>query len=344
LGLRHKINPSIHSKPHRVQPSALSMKSIRIEQFGPSSVLQAAVGPALSAGPGQIRVALKAIGVNPVDTYIRSGGYAFKPELPYTPGSDGAGIVVELGPGVSGFSTGQRVYLTGSLTGTYAEEALCEPKHLHPLPDHISFEQGAALGIPYATAFYALYFRARAVPGETVLIHGASGGVGLAAVQIARSMGLRVFGTGGSDSGREEILRQGAHVAFNHTQTGYEAEITAQTDGLGLDVVVEMLANVNLDRDLKLLAPNGRVVVIGSRGPVEIHPRDAMIRNAEIRGVLLAGATEKELASIHAALYAGLEAGVLRPVIGRRFALIEAAAAHDAVLTPGALGKIILVP
>jgi NADPH2:quinone reductase len=279
-----------------------------------------------------------------VDTYIRSGGYALKPELPYTPGSDAAGVVLELGPGVSGFSPGQRVYLTGSLTGTYAEEALCAPKHLHPLPDHTSFEQGAALGIPYATAFYALYFRARAVPGETVLIHGASGGVGLAAVQIARSMGLRVFGTGGSESGREEILRQGAHAAFDHTRAGYEAEITARTEGPGLDVIVEMLANVNLDRDLKLLAAHGRVVVIGSRGPVEIHPRDVMTRNAEIRGVLLAGATEKELASIHAALYAGLESGILRPVIGRRFALDEAAAAHNAVLAPGALGKIILVP
>jgi NADPH2:quinone reductase len=320
------------------------MKSIRIEQFGPSSVLRAQTVPELLAGPGEIRVGLKAVGVNPVDTYIRSGGYAVKPALPYTPGSDGAGVVLEVGPGVSGFHPGQRVYLTGSLTGTYAQEALCAPKHLHPLPDPVSFEQGAALGVPYATAFYALYFRARALPGETLLVHGASGGVGLAAVQIGRAMGLRVFGTGGSDPGREEILRQGAHAAFDHTRAGYEEEIAAQTGGSGLDVILEMLANVNLGRDLPLLAPNGRVAVVGSRGPVEIQPRDVMTRNADIRGVLLAGATEKELVSIHAGLCAGLESGGLRPVIGRRFALDDAAAGHDAVLAPGALGKIILVP
>ena len=320
------------------------MKSIRIEQFGPSSVLRAQTVPELLARPGEIRVGLKAIGVNPVDTYIRSGGHAVKPALPYTPGGDGAGVVLEVGPDVSGFHPGQRVYLTGSLTGTYAEEALCAPKHLHPLPDPVSFEQGAALGVPYSTAFYALYFRARALPGETLLVHGASGGVGLAAVQIGRAMGLRVFGTGGSETGREEILRQGAHAAFDHTRAGYEEEILAQTGGSGLDVILEMLANVNLGRDLQLLAPHGRVAVVGSRGPVEIHPRDAMTRNADIRGVLLAGATEKELASIHAGLYAGLEIGALRPVIGRRFALDDAAAAHDAVLAPGAHGKIILVP
>jgi NADPH:quinone reductase len=320
------------------------MKAIRVQEFGPPEVLQLADVPDPQAGPGQVVVRLHAIGVNPVETYIRSGSYAKLPALPYTPGGDGAGIIEHVGEGVSELEPGRRVYLAGSLSGTYAEKTVCDPAQVHALPHAITFEQGAALGVPYATAHFALFTRGKVQPGENVLVHGASGGVGLAAVRFAKAAGLRVLGTAGTEEGRRLVQAQGAAEVVDHTARDYAAELLAHTDGRGFDVIIEMLANVNLARDLTLLALRGRVVVVGSRGPIEINPREIMARNADVRGVMLFGATTDELAAAHAAIHTGLESGALRPVVGRRFPLGQASKAHHAVLAPGALGKIVLVP
>ena len=164
-----------------------------------------------------------------------------------------------------------------------------------------------------------------AKPGETVLVHGASGGVGTAAVQLARAHGLRVFGTAGSDEGLKLAREQGAHEVFDHRAPDHFEQIMKATGGHGVDVIVEMLANVNLGKDLTILAKGGRVVIIGSRGRVEINPRDTMQRDADVRGMVLPNTPPAELASIHAALVAGLENGTLRPVIGKEFPLAEAA-------------------
>lgn len=320
------------------------MKAIQVESFGAPEVLQLAELPDPQPAAGQVLVRIRAAGVNPVDTYIRAGTYARKPALPYTPGLDGAGTVERLGEGVSGLVVGQRVYVAGSISGTYAELALCSAGQVHPLPETVSFAQGAALGTPYVTAHFALFHRSRAQKGETVLIHGASGGVGLAALQLALAAGLTVFGTAGSEVGRVLLVEQGAHAVFDHSKLGYLEEITAATGGRGVNVILEMLANVNLGHDLTILAPNGRVAVIGSRGPVEINPRDVMARNADILGVMLFGAPAEVIADIHRALRAGLESEALRPVVGREIPLAEAAEAHRAVMASGAAGKIVLVP
>jgi NADPH2:quinone reductase len=200
------------------------------------------------------------------------------------------------------------------------------------------------MGTPYATAYRALLQRAGAKRGETVLVHGASGGVGTAAVQLARAHGLRVFGTAGSEGGLKLAREQGADELFDHRAPEHFEQIMKATDGHGVDVIVEMLANVNLGKDLTILAKGGRVVIIGSRGPVEINPRDTMQREADIRGMILPNTPPPEMASIHAALVAGLENGTLRPVIGKEFSLANAAEAHRAVMESGALGKIVLVP
>jgi NADPH2:quinone reductase len=320
------------------------MKAIRVQQFGEPQVLQIAEVPDLVPGPGQIVVSVRAAGVNPVETYIRAGQYAKLPPLPYTPGTDAAGVIAALGEGTAGWSVGQRVYVAGSLTGTYAEQTLCESRHVHSLPDSVSFAQGAALGVPYATAHFALFHRGQARAGETVLIHGATGGVGLAAVQLARAAGLTVLATGGTETGRTLVGREGAHAVFDHQADDYLDQIRTATDGRGVDLIVEMLANENLGKDLPLLAPSGRVIVVGSRGPVEINPRDLMARNADIRGVMLFGTPPDLLTSIHAALVEGLEAGTLHPVIAREFTLAEAPLAHSAVMSRGAAGKIVLIP
>jgi NADPH2:quinone reductase len=203
-------------------------------------------------------------------------------------------------------------------------------------------DKGASLGVPYATAYRALFQRAGATAGETVLVHGATGGVGIAAVEFARARGLFVIGTGGTDKGLVTVREHGAHVLMNHRTPDYAKDIMNATSGRGVDVIVEMLANVNLDRDLSLLAKHGRVIVVGNRGRIEINPRDAMARDAAILGMTLFNATETDLREIHAAIVAGLASGALNPVVGRELPIAEAPRAHDAVMEPGAHGKIVL--
>lgn len=320
------------------------MKAIRVHEFGDPSVLKLEDVPDPTPAAGQVVVRLKAIGVNPVETYIRKGIYGPRP-FPFTPGSDGAGEVEAVGAGVTSVKPGDRVYINAAVNGAYAEKALCGEASVHRLPPNISFEQGAALGVPYATAYRALWYRARAQPGETVLIHGATGGVGVAAVQIARAIGLTVIGTGGTDRGRDMILKEGAHHALDHTAGDYLDQLKSLTHGKGVDLILEMLANVNLAKDLTVLAKHGRVVVIGNRGTVEINPRETMARDADIRGMTLFNATETELRGIHSALVAGLENGTLRPIVGKNLPLADAATAHEEVMKPsGAFGKLVLVP
>ena len=324
------------------------MKAIRVHQFGPPEVLQLETLPDLSPGPGQVLVRIRASGVNPVDTYIRAGNYGGLPALPYIPGSDAAGTVEAVGDQVPEWRAGDRVYIGGTIAGralgAYAEFALCDRRQVHRLSDRVSFEQGAAVNVPYATAYRALVHKAHAQPGEAVLIHGASGGVGLAAVQLALALGLRVIATAGSERGLHVVREQGAHVVLDHRQPDYLDSLADFTVGRGVDVVLEMLANVNLAHDLAVLGKNGRVVVIGNRGSIEINPREIMRREASVAGVFLFNATPDELLSIHAALEAGLANGTLRPVVNQQFALADAARAHVAILQPGACGKIVLIP
>jgi NADPH2:quinone reductase len=319
------------------------MKAIVVREFGDPDVMKLEDIPTPKPGPGQILVRIKAAGVNPADTYARAGAGLAKPPLPYTPGTDGAGAVEAVGPGVTHVKPGQRVYTARSVSGTYAEYALALSSQVHPLPERISFSQGAGLYVPYATAWRALTHFAKARAGETLLVHGASGGVGIAAAQTARAMGMTIIGTAGTERGRELALKEGAHHVVDHRATGYPEEILRLTGGRGVDVILEMLANVNLGADLKLLAQRGRVVVIGSRGDVTITPRDLMGRDGAIYAMLLWNISEEDAASTHAALAAGLENGTLRPVVGVEMALGEAPKAHRKVMEPGAFGKIVLL-
>ncbi len=320
------------------------MKAIRVHEFGGPEVLRHEEVDAPQPGTDEVLVRVRAAGVNPVDTYIRSGAHAVKPGLPYTPGLDAAGVVEAVGEGVTRFSAGERVYTAGAVSGTYAELALCKESQVYALPERTSFSQGAGLFTPYATAYRALFNRGRGVAGESVLVHGASGGVGTAAVQLARAAGFKVIGTGGTEEGRRLVAEQGAHHVLDHHAPDYLAQLTSLTGGNGVDIILEMLSNVNLGKDLDVLAKGGRVVVIGSRGPVEINPRALMMRDASIHGLTLFNATPRELEGIHAAIRAGLEAGTLNPVVGRELPLADAARAHEAVLEAGAHGKIVLIP
>jgi NADPH:quinone reductase len=320
------------------------MKAILVKEFGGPEVMKLEEVPDLIPGRHQVLVRLEASGVNPVDAYMFSGNYARKPALPATPGMDGAGVVAAVGMGVKKVKKDSRVYVESPASGTYARFCLADAANVHPLPSNVTFVQGAALGVPYATAHRALFGKAKAKKGETVLVHGASGGVGIAAVQLALAAKLRVIGTAGSEQGLQLVKEQGANEVLDHKNPNYLEELKTITGGKGVDIILEMAAHVNLGRDLPLLALHGRVVVIGSRGPVEINPRDLMGRDGSIMAFTLFNATAEEKAEIHLDLIKGLKNKSLRPVIGKEFPLDQAAEAHKLVMQSGSFGKIVLIP
>lgn len=324
------------------------MKAIRAHSFGGSDVLQMDDVDDPVPGPGEVVIDVRAAGVNPADTYMRNGTYAIVPDLPYVPGGDAGGVVSAIGAGVSDFAVGDRVFvgtaMSFDLTGCYAEKVRRKASEVLPLPDGVGFAEAAAFGVSYATAHYALFARGGARTGETVFIHGASGSVGTSAIQLAKRAGLTVIGSGGTARGLDLIGAEGADHAVDHTSENYLAEVTDLTAGKGPDLVLEMLANVNLAADMDVAAKYGRIIIIGNRGDITITPRVAMMKELDIRGIALWNATREQMAPIMQDIMAGVAEGALRPIIGREMPLSEAAAAHEAVLEPGAYGKIVLVP
>ncbi len=318
------------------------MHAIRVHAFGGPETLQLTTCAQPEPGAGEVLIRLHAAGVNPVETYIRAGAYPVLPSLPWTPGHDGAGEVAGLGAGVTDLSLGDRVYVAGSLTGTYAEACVSARQTVHRLPEQLGFEQGAGIGVPCTTAWHALFQRGSARPGETVLIHGATGAVGIAAVQMACAAGMRVLATGGSESGRQRLLTLGADAVFDHHDPQHLDAIQAVCNGNGVDVILEMLANVNLGDDLSILAHGARVLVIGNRGDVTINPRHLMQRRASVIGVALAHVTPLEYREAHAAMGALIRSGLLSPIVADVLPLARAADAHVQVMTDGGFGKLVL--
>lgn len=299
------------------------MRAIQVKEFGGPEAMRLVELPDPVPTGDQILIKLETIGVNPVDTYLRSGKYPKLPPLPYTPGSDGAGTKVK---------TGERVYLSRSLTGTYAEMCLAAPDQVHPLPDNCSFLEGAALGVPASTAYHALFHKAEIRTGQRVLIRGASGAVGLAAVQLAKGYGCWVAGTASTPEGQKLVKEQGADQVTGHDET----------EG-PFDAILEMLANSGLGLDLRQAAPRGVIVVVGNRGEITIDPRLTMTGDLTVKGMSLANATLDELRNIHRGIGKALQDGILRPIIRKTYPLAQAAQAHRDVLEPGAAGKLVLV-
>ena len=322
------------------------MKAIVVSEFGEPEVLQLQDVPDLVPGEGEVVVQIRAAGVNPVETYRRAGTPPYNAgPMPYTPGTDGAGEVVALGAGVSKWKIGDRVYVYAPKgSGTYAQMTRCDQNEIYALPDSVTFEQGAALGVPYATAHRALFGKAGAKSGEFVFIHGATGGVGTAAIQLALAAGCKVGGSAGSAEGEQWLESLGVRYTTNHNAPDYMSDVLGMTCGRGSDVILEMRADVNLSRDPEVLAPFGRIVVIGNRGKAEVDPRAWMSRDASIFGMTLFNVSPPQLQEIHADLGEGLRSGALKPLIGATFSLEDAAKAHVAIMESGARGKIVLVP
>ena len=324
------------------------MKAIRAHSFGGPEVFQLDEIDDPVPGPNEVVIEMRAAGVNPADTYMRNGTYAIVPDLPYIPGGDAAGVVLAVGANVKNFVVGDHAVvgtaMSMDLTGCYAERIKRPESEVLHLPENVTFAEAAAFGVSYTTAHYGLFERGGARAGETVFIHGASGSVGTSAIQLAKRAGLTVIGSGGTEKGLDLIRAEGADLAVNHTQDGYLDEVTAFTKGEGPKLVLEMLADVNLAADMDLVAKYGRIIIIGNRGDITITPRVAMMKELDIRGIALWNASQDQIAPLVEDILAGVAEGALRPIIGREMPLAEAAAAHVAVLEPGAYGKIVLVP
>ncbi|XP_021921683.1 quinone oxidoreductase-like isoform X2 [Zootermopsis nevadensis] len=318
------------------------MRALRIHKFGGPDNLKLENVPIPSVGDSEVLVCVNAAGINPVDTYIREGAYAALPKLPAILGREVAGIVEEVGEGVKSMKKGDRVFALLTENGGYAEYVACEEENVYPLSEKLTFSQGSGLYIPYFTAYRALVTKCHIKPGEILLVHGASGAVGIAAVQIAKAYGLIVAGTAGTIEGMELVKKVGADHVFNHREKGYLNNAVAAIGGHGFNVVLENLANINLGADLTVLNQQARVAVVGCRGTVEVNPRSLMLTEGSIIGVMLAGATKEETQETAEVILKGIESGWVNPVIAREYTLDEAAEAHhDIIHNIGARGKLV---
>jgi NADPH2:quinone reductase len=319
------------------------MKAIVVQEPGGPELLKIEEVPDPTPGPGQIVIQIGAAGVNPFETLRRAGTPPYNTgPYPYTPGCDGAGEVVAVGPD-SKWKVGDRVFTWSPKgSGTYAELMLCDQDDAYPLADGITFQQGAALGVPYATAHRAMFGKANGKPGEFVFIHGATGGVGVAAIQLAQRAGLKVGGSAGDSDGEAFLESLGVRYTTNHKAPDHLSDVLGMTCGAGCDIILEMAAQVNLGKDPQVLAPNGRIVVIGSQGEVTVNPRDWMSREAAVFGMSLFNTPPAQIKEILSDISAGIAEGQLSPVIGQEFALEDAPKAHAAILESGARGKIVL--
>jgi len=333
-------------KKNSKQIEIRNMESIIVTECGAPEVLVIHQVDIPKPGPNEVLIRVESVGVNPVDTYIRNGGHQLS-KVPYTPGKDCSGVITEVGENVNQFKVDDRVWTSSSRTGVYAQYSVIPMTDVHLLPEHVSFDEGAGLFVPYGTAYHGIYHRGNVESGNTVLIHGASGGVGIALLQLlVRIPDVVIIGTAGTDEGLELVKNNGAHRTFNHRQEGYMAKILESTGGKGIDVIFEMLANVNLSEDLKIMSMRGRTVVIGSRGPIQIAPRELMMKRSDIRGLALGTIDEEEKREIIEAIQSGLQEGYLKPIIWKIYSLHDAPKSHHEIINTesGAKGKIILKP
>ena len=323
------------------------MKAVRIHAYGGPDVLVYEEVDAPRPGPGQVLVSLRAIAVNPVDAAVRAHRFQTPKEPPRIIGSDGAGVVTALGPDVTTVAPGDEVMFTGlgiGSEGSYAEYALIAEAQAVVKPASLSFEEAAAMSLVFPTAHYALVRRAQTQPGETVLVQGGAGGIGSAAVQIARALGARVLATVSTEEDARAVEDLGAEHAIVRTAVDVGAEAKRLTDGRGADVIVEPAAADNMDTDMAALAKGGRIVVVGLGNADRLTvPAGAGGLDAGLLFMSSSNAGRAGTALILSELAAMAAAGSVRAVIGTVLPLAEARRAHE-LLEQHHFGKIVLVP
>lgn len=324
------------------------MKAVQINEFGGPEVLKTVEIDEPIPSKNEVKVKIYVTGLNPNEAYTITGTYGYKkPKLPYTPGFDATGVVEEVGESVEEFKEGDRVFISAFSanrnTGTYAEKVVVDAKNVYKLPENISFKKGAALGIPAFTAYRALFQKAKIKAGETVLIHGASGAVGSIALQMAKALGAIVIGTSSTESGRETILELGADYALNHINQNNKKDLLEITKDNGPDVIIEMLANANLETDMQVISNQGRIIIVGSRDTIEVNPRHLMSNEATVTGMTFTFPTEEEMNELYYGVSALLKTGVIDPLIGEEFTLDQPVEAHKALMESSGNGRTVFI-
>jgi NADPH2:quinone reductase len=324
------------------------MRAVVVDRFMEPAELRVREAPAPALLPGCLRVEVRAAGCNFFDILMVQGRYQVKPPFPFVPGAEIAGVVREVGAGARGFSVGDRVLASAGLGG-FAEEAVVQARGSYALPEAMSFEEGAALPIIYPTSYAGLVDRGALRAGETLLVHAAAGGVGLAAVQIGKALGARVLATAGGADKCEIALREGADVAIDYRAEDFVPRVMELTEGRGADVIYDSVGGEITDQSLKCIAWNGRLVIIGfASGKIpSIQANRILLKNIAVTGLHWgAHATKdpKRIPEVMDALFGLYGKGQIRPVIYARFPLDEVPAALAALGGRKTHGKVIVCP
>ena len=323
------------------------MKAIVCEAFGGPEVLHLRDLPdPPPPGAGEVQVRIEARGVQYVDVLMLAGKYQFRPDPPFVPGNEGAGHVVAVGAGVSRFKPGDRVVSRQRL-GAFAQLGIAKESDCDPLPAGLSLEQGATFRNAYMTAYHALLQRGRLQAGDKVLIHGAAGGIGIPAIQLAKHFGATVIATASTDEKRAACLAEGADYAIDY-QDGFRDRVMELTGGYGVDIIYDPVNGPTFEESLRCLAWGGRILILGFLGgaPAVARSNYLLIKGIEAIGVRLGGVYEQRPdlgVAANRALLDLAAAGQIKPLVWRSFPLEAAADAVQAVIDRKVIGKAVLV-
>jgi NADPH:quinone reductase-like Zn-dependent oxidoreductase len=324
------------------------MKAVFVHEFDLSVGMQVDEVEDPKPEPGELLVKTGAAGVNPVDVAIRAAKhpYAKLVKPPYIPGAEAAGEIVGMGEGVDGFQIGQRVY-GRVMGGGYAELVRLPANTAAELPEAYSFEEGAGLTVPFYTAWNALVIKAEASAGETVLVQGGAGGVGMASIQLAKRMGCRVFATVSSKEKADFCKRLGADETINYREENFADRCQELTGGRGVDIIVELNSCDNFDKDLDAICVDGRVIVIGTgtgKGPMaEFRVPAVMTKDARVLGLAVVNLFPK-MPEVVRRFTPILREGSLKVNVDRAVPMADSNVAHEVVLGGKFLGKVVLTP
>ncbi len=323
------------------------MKAIVFAETGGPEVLALGDVPRPQVRPGGVLIKNHAIGVNFADTRFRQGMYVVKPKLPDTPGMEAAGVVEAVGEGVTDVGPGARV--AAFTSKSYAEYCLAPASMVIALPEFVSFVEGAAFPIQVLTAYHLLHTAASTGPGRTVLVHAAAGGVGLAAVQLARAAGARVFGTVSSDTKVQLARECGADTVINYTMEKFADEVLRLTEGRGVDLILDAVGKPTFEEGLRCLAPFGHLILYGRAGgpPDPLNVSVLSPKSQTVSGFMLPTVTRgfpDQTRQSAAHCFALMREGRLKLYIGKSWPLAQAAEAHRYLESRQSTGKLILVP
>jgi len=324
------------------------MRAVVVEEWTEPEKLQVKEAPEPELSPGAVTIEVRAAGVNFFDILMARGQYQVKPPFPFTPGAEVAGVVSRVGEGVEDFAEGDRVFAAPGLGG-FAERLVVGAEQPHRMPDAMSFEHAAALPIIYPTSYAALVYRAAMREGETLLVHAAAGGVGIAAVQIGKALGARVIATAGGAEKLEVARRAGADVTIDYREEDFVERVKAETQGRGADVIYDSVGGDVFDRSLKCIAWNGRLLVIGfASGTIpHVKANRILLKNIAVVGLHWGAYARHEperVPETFAALLDLYERGSIRPEIFRTYALEELPDALRELGSRRTWGKLVVTP